>query len=221
MKNLKFFVVMLGLVLLTPAVNSCKNQNHCLEVADIPDIDDPQIDEPEEPEIDETIALPKTVTIKWEGAGTETPIELTYNLTFMKGDEVVTEAKEGETIILSTVVCDNEQYGDVGIKVFVDDEEVDLAHQFVLGAKAPAVEVVPATRLFANIANATVTFIKAEEEVSEAFPGEKVTLDIKPDEGYFILGAVKVNDEEVGLPAEITIGTKPPKIEADIQGEIN
>ncbi len=195
MKNLKFAVVMLGLLAVTPTFNSCKKENHCLETTVTP-------------EVAKTVKLP-VVT------------EPNADVTFMQGNTAVTEAKEGEKVTLNVVP--KEGYRVESVKV--DGKEVELPYEFVVGEETPKVEVVVKKNAEAidlsNVAveNAVVTFKKGEDVVTEAKEGEKVTLNVVAKEGFEVK-SVKVDGKEVTLPAEITLGSKVPMVEAVVEKKL-
>ncbi len=204
MKKEKFVVAMLGLALLMPTFNSCKKENHCLGTG--------------VPEVVKTITLPQEVKVKAQDP--TAVIEVTFKLTFKKGDEVVTEAKQGEKLTFAEVVSDNPDFEAQVIKL--NGKEVQLPYEFVLGDEAPKVEISLEKKLavvdLSAIAfkNAVVTFKKGDEVVTSAKEGEMVEFNIVANDG-FELKSVTVDGVDVPLtelPREITLGKTAPKVEA-------
>ncbi len=188
MKNVKFIVAMLGLATLTPTFNSCKKENHCVETA-----------------IVKTVMLPSIE-------------EANGDVMFKMGDKVVTKVKAGEKVTLN--VMPKEGFRVESVKV--NGKEVELPYEFVVGQEAPKVEVVIKKKLATidlskvMVENATVTFKMGDKLVTEAKEGEKVMLNVVAKEGFEVK-SVKVDGKAVELPAEITLGTKVPMVEAVVE----
>ncbi len=217
MKNLKFVVAMLGFLAVTPTFNSCENQNHCLEVQE------PQ------PEVAKTIVLPKAVTAEWKSPVADETVTVTFELTFKKGDEVVTKAKEGETIILSGVTSNNPDFAYPEL-LKVDGVAVGedaIPYSFVLGSESPVVEAtidkaeLAIINLFEDVQVdqlLVVEFFQGNDAVKEVREGEKVTLRISSSVGTTLeLDYVEVDGQKVQVPYEFTVGNKAPKVRAKIK----
>ncbi len=191
MKKIEIFTAVLSLLLLVSVFSSCSK---------------------EAGDVRSEIKNGKTVKLSYEY------MENAY-LTF-KGDKgyiTKREAKEGELLILDVVVKEGFEVREVK----VNNQNVEIPYQFVLGQEAPKIDVVvkekvisvDLSRLIAE--NGVVTFKKGDEVVTKANKGDKLMLSVVANEG-FILRKLKFNGEFIDVPKEIVLGAQEPSLDAYI-----